>query len=286
MRSVASSSNVGFVGEKTRGLVHAFDLDSLKLIRSFEIQNGGKKTSVNSLALSADGARIFAGCSSPSRQVHCFDFNDGSELCKFPSHVDSVFAIALNQSSIFSGGGQNDKWLRAADLETQKSIFSYVHKGSVRGLDTCGENLLISGSLDNKVRLFDLRSQNCVNEIKLPATVHGVAFCKFDPNRFVCSTGRSDNSVYLGDFLHSAKPEDFSALSTHKNGVSSFVHCAYATVSADYDGSVYFNQKNVKKPLVSKTSFGEIHSLAAGDGSSHVQVFHAAPSGIGLHVFK
>ena len=46
--------------------------------------------------------------------------------------------------------------------------------------------LVISGSLDGRVRRFDLRTTACVDEIRFPSTVHTVKFAQFDPDQFFC----------------------------------------------------------------------------------------------------
>jgi len=283
MRCVAAypnCQNYGLVGEKARGNVHCFDSKSKKVVATFKVQNGEKKTSVNALAVSKDGSRIFAGVSSPTKRVHCFDFDSQTELCQFPKHVDSIFAIAATESVLCSGGGQTDKMLIVSDLETQAELFRYQHKGSVRGL-SASVSLLLSGSLDGYIRLFDLRTQQLEHSLKMPATVHGVSFCKFDERKVFSSTGRSDNSVYrITDF------SEKQLVSKHKNGVSSLCGIsAYSIFSGDYDGNVYRNvYRNgaTSEELISKSKAGEIHALASLDVG---KVFHAASHGVVVHDF-
>ena len=293
MRCVAfGGSNLGYVGEKTKGLVHSFDVTSAgggsqkkknkgkltPIVQTYVVQNGGKKTSVNSLKLNADFSRLFVGVSKPTVRVHCFDIESGQELCTYPQHVDSIFAIAVNSTCVMSGGGQTDKNLIISDLESQAKLMTHPHKGSVRGLD-CTENLVLSGSLDGYVRLFDLRTGNCEKSRKFPSTCHGVSFLRQNLDRFVCTTGRSDNSVYMcmNDF------EDTRLVSKHKNGVSSAYIDGFSCVSADYDGTLIKHSLYSKKSITSKTNSGEIHSLAAISPSSF---FHANLSGALIHTFK
>jgi WD40 repeat protein len=188
MRCVAfGDGNTGFVGEKNKGIVHAFDVSPPKgkkkltpIVQSYVVQNGGKKTSVNSLKLNADYSRLFAGVSKPTVRVHCFDVSSGQELCTYPQHVDSIFAISVNSSCVMSGGGQTDKNLIVSDLESQTKLISHPHKGSVRGLDST-ENLILSGSLDGYVRLFDLRSGKCekIKKVKKKKNVSFFFFCVY-----------------------------------------------------------------------------------------------------------
>lgn len=255
-------------------MVHCIGIDTeSKCRKTFTLDTGGKKTSINSLKVSRDGNRLFVGTASPTRRVHCFDFESCAELCVFPQHKDSVFAITNTDELLISGGGQNDKTMLVSDLETQALLWSFQHKGSVRGLDA-SHNSILSGSLDGYVRLFDVRSESVVKQIKLPSTVHGVSFCAFDDRKAFCSTGRTDNGVYWTDF------ESSRQLSQHKNGVSSFYANAYSVCSADYDGYVYRNIYGAEKPAISKTDDGEIHALAALGPNA---VFHAVDGGILIH---
>ncbi len=125
VRCVASSSqgDYCFAGCKnSTGVVVAWNdglFDDARLIRISE-----KKTSVNALKCFND--RLFVGVSKPTCAVHCVDFESGNVLCQFTSHKDSVFAIAVNESKCFSGGGQNDKMLHCSDLETQSVLWVCV----------------------------------------------------------------------------------------------------------------------------------------------------------------
>lgn len=77
-----------------------------------------------------------------------------------------------------SGGGQTDKELKCCDLETQTSLWSFSHGGSVRGID-CNERVCVSGSLDGRVRLFDLRTGSVSSAMRLStSTIHSVQFGK------------------------------------------------------------------------------------------------------------
>ena len=135
-------------------------------------------------------------------------------------------------------------------------IQSFAHGGSVRGLD-CNDRMVVSGSLDGRVRMFDIRSGDVTSTIRLSnATIHAVQLVEALDHRVFFSTGRPENSVYLGDFRSDL--ENLQQIVKHKNGVSSMVACAYNVQSCDYDGVVSFSSVwDTEKPSLFSKSCGE-----------------------------
>ena len=292
-RCVAWGDGLGFVGEKTSkgGVVRCLSIgeEGKKLAwvheRMYQVAEG-VKTSVNSLNCS--NSRLFVGVSKPTCAVHCFDVASGAKLCQYASHKDSVFAIAVNKTLCFSGGGQNDNMLFASDLETQKVLWKVEHGGSVRGLDVAAENVVLSGSLCGRARVIDVRTGTSGNSVHMGGeTVHGVAFLVENPLQFLVSTGRPSCCVRRWDMRAAAS----SDVAEHSGGVSSIVANAYAVASADYDGNVGLTSLSLagrKKTVFShsKTADGkncDIHSLAACAPNVFL---HCQGPDVVVHAFK
>ena len=284
LRSVCFGEGVCYAGD-TRSVgatVYAFKEPTSKTDkvnpRKYEWGAPGK-ISVNSLLFR--NGKLFSGLSRPESRCICFDVESGDMLASYPQHKDSIFAIAANDNLLASGGGQTDCNCVLSDLETTVQMKSYCHKGSVRGIDL-HEHSICTGSLDGNVRLFDLRtpSEDPVRTVKFPSTAHGVVLCRENPNLFVVSTGRSDNSVYLSDYEGNK-----TLITSHRNGVSSIVVNSQLVCSADYNGELSFSKKygSRRETIVKKGCGSEIHCIAA---TKPGKVFHADGGSLVFHKFS
>jgi WD40 repeat protein len=292
-RCVAWGEGRGFVGQKLSfgGVVRCFSVEGPTHAlawreRVYEVDEHAK-TSVNSLH--CGNSRLFVGVSKPSCAVHCFDVESGEKLCQYASHKDSVFSISVNRSMCFSGGGQTDNMLLASDLETQQVVWSVAQMGSVRGIDST-EQVVVSGSLDGRVRRMDVRTGQVVSLLAMSgATVHGVDLLRNrdDPRDVIFSTGRPSCSVRRWDMRKS----EFFEIASFGDGVSSVVANAYAVAAADYQGNVGLTSllnPQPRKTVLSRsvTADGkncDIHSLAT---CAPNVFFHCQGSDVVLHAFK
>ncbi len=291
-RCVAWGEGRGFVGEKMSkgGVVRSFSVDGERLAwrERVYLVGEGVKTSVNSLTCAH--SRLFVGVSKPTCAVHCFDVESGAKLCQFASHKDSVFSISVNRSMCFSGGGQNDNMLFASDLETQQVLWTVAQLGSVRGIDST-EQVVVSGSLDGRVRQMDARTGKVVSILAMSGeTVHGVDLLRHmtDPREVVFSTGRPSCSVRRCDMR---KPLEYAELSVHSDGVSCVVANAYTVAAADYGGNVgvvSLAQHGTRGAVFSRSATADgknsdIHSLAACAPNVY---FHCQGLDVVVHAFK
>jgi WD40 repeat protein len=291
-RCVAWGEGRGFVGEKLSkgGVVRCFSVEGPTRAPAWRERvyrvDENVKTSVNSLH--CGNSRLFVGVSKPSCAVHCFDVESGEKMCQYASHKDSVFSISVNCSMCFSGGGQTDNRLLASDLETQQVVWSVAQMGSVRGIDS-SEQVVVSGSLDGRVRRMDVRTGQVVSLLISGATAHGVDLLRNrdDPRDVIFSTGRPSCSVCRWDMRKS----EFFEIASFGDGVSSVVANAYTVAAADYQGNVGLTsllRPQPRKTVLSRsvTADGkncDIHSLAVCAPNVFL---HCQGSDVVLHAFK
>lgn len=159
----------------------------------------------------------------------------------------------------------------------------------MRGID-CNERVCVSGSLDGRVRLFDLRTGSVSSAMRLStSTIHSVQFgkcflgfgfllkdfCKWKRSTIGSSFQLEDlripcilvknwllieklkkkKKLVKGDFR--IQHENLHKIVQHKNGVSSLVASAYNVVSCDYDGIVSVASVWDSKRKVFSKSCGE-----------------------------
>ena len=107
----------------------------------------------NSLVVSAarDGSLAF------------WDLNEGKAFKKSKGHEGAISKVKLFDDGVDSNliitAGLNDGCLCVHDMRTNKLVScEQVHKGAINMLDTTISNMIVTGSGDKTMKLFDMSS--------------------------------------------------------------------------------------------------------------------------------
>jgi len=162
------------------GIIKVFDISSWLLVRSFSAHLNG----VSVLAYSPDGRTLASG--GGDGRVHLWDVQTGQLIRKLEGHKTPVNCISftLDGQTLASGSGSygdvgaiSDNTIRLWNVRSGESqgILS-GHQASVTSLAFNGEGTrLLSGSLDDTVRIWSISDRRALRMISTEAT-HSVAF--------------------------------------------------------------------------------------------------------------
>ncbi|XP_042909257.1 mitotic checkpoint protein BUB3 [Parasteatoda tepidariorum] len=82
------------------------------------------------------------------------------------------------QDSVHAWSGGLDWHVRSYDLNTNTDVFRGTHEAPVKCIEHCPDvNVVISGSWDRTVRLWDTRFPDCAGTYPLPDKVYTMAVC-------------------------------------------------------------------------------------------------------------
>jgi len=144
-------------------------------------------------------------------------------------------------SSLLLSGGAGDCKVYVTDCQTFTPFQALTgHSGHILSLHSWGGGpIFVSGSQDQTVRFWDLRTRGCVNLVQLAGEGKGspVASCCVDPSGRLLVTGHEDSSCILYD-IRGARA--VSHIKVHSSEVRSvrFSPSAYYLLSASYDGTI------------------------------------------------
>ncbi|RSL75237.1 hypothetical protein CEP51_011043 [Fusarium floridanum] len=153
-------------------LIRVWDIASATVSRTYS----GHQSEIYALDISKDGHMIASG--SADRTVRLWDTESGSELAQF-TFPDTPVSVAISSNPAMLVAGSLDGTLSFWPIEGIKSDNEpknrfQAHKGSVHSVAISKNNLLVSGSEDNTVRLWHHNPANGVKQIKHKGIVTGV----------------------------------------------------------------------------------------------------------------
>jgi WD40 repeat protein len=122
---------------------------------------------VYALQLMSNGFYLAAGLT--SCKIRIYDFNDGSLKVTLVGHTRVIMNLKVITADLFASSGHTgDNTVRIWDLKANIIKYNLTgHNDSVRGLKLVSSDMLASGSIDFKIKLWD------INDGKLVRTLTG-----------------------------------------------------------------------------------------------------------------
>lgn len=154
----------------------------------------GHRSDVLEAAGSHDNAHVISGGS--DKLILLFDVTESESIRTFRGHNGPVNCVQFNQDSSIVASGSQDGRVKLWDVKSRSRdpIQELACKDSVSSLSINDHSILV-GSLDGKIRLFDLRSCT-VSTDDLPSPVSCVHFT-YDGQCILASC--LDHSLFLLD---------------------------------------------------------------------------------------
>jgi WD40 repeat protein len=159
----------------------------------------GHRGSVNALALSPDGARLFSAAGEPARFGELKEWNiaDGSLVGTIIGHKDAVYALAVSPDGKILASGGYDQKIKLWNIDTAEELNTLSgHNGAIFGLAFRPDGkILASASADHTVKLWDVATGKRRDTLSQPLKdVFAVAFSP-DGKRLVA--GGADNRIRI-----------------------------------------------------------------------------------------
>ena len=118
----------------------------------------GHPESVLSVAIRNDGLMIASG--SEDRTVRVWSTDYGNEEFKFSGHSGTVNSVIFSRDNRFIISGSSDGSIKVLDTFTKKISNTLVCNAAVKCLAAGPGNLIVSGSTDNKIKIWDISKNN------------------------------------------------------------------------------------------------------------------------------
>lgn len=138
----------------------------------------GPVAAIHTLGFSPDGAVL--ACGGREHVIQLWNYPSGSHFAVLRDHTSSIYALAFSPDGAILASGGGDQIIRLWDIQRLHSAAGadslllgrlQGHTGLVRSLGfvpghaTCGL-FLVSGSADETLRLWDVKSSHCVQTLR------------------------------------------------------------------------------------------------------------------------
>ncbi len=116
------------------------------------------------------------------------------------NHSLRVSSVAFTQNTLISGS--KDKLINLNDLRLKESLISSIkcHNGEICTIKINPDqrNVFASGGNDNKVCIFDVRSNNLLKTLKgHKGAVKAISWCPWKTNTLATGGGRNDKTIKI-----------------------------------------------------------------------------------------
>jgi len=174
-----------------------------KTVKSFAMakvfkNNEAKTGKINSMDYFPDGELLITG--SDDESIHVYNCQDGvlnRVVYSKKYGVDLVRFTHVSSAVICASKNRWDESLRYLSLHDNRYLRYFKgHREKVISLSLCPKNdQFLSSSLDETVRLWDLRTNACQGLLK----VKGRTLVNYDPQGLIFATASANNTVKLFD---------------------------------------------------------------------------------------
>ncbi|HEX3720445.1 MAG TPA: c-type cytochrome domain-containing protein [Verrucomicrobiae bacterium] len=166
----------------------------------------GHHGSVNALALSPDGARLFSGAGEPVRfgEIKEWNIADGTLVKSIMGHKDAIYALAVSPDGKILASGGYDQKIILWDIAAGKQLKTLTgHNGAIFGLAFRPDGkILASASADHTVKLWDVASGKRRDTLSQP--LKDVFAVAFSPDGKHLVAGGADNRIRIWEVSESA----------------------------------------------------------------------------------
>lgn len=221
----AFNQYIAYGSDNNDDVCRIWDLESDKVVCTFNEDatgsgggSGGAEQGVASLSFAGDGKHVAAGYLNCC--IRIWDVATEKMVDKISQHSESIYSVKYSTSGKYLLSGSQDKTMKLFDLrqhDTSAASFSsaksfssmpsslwqsWRNQGAIHNdyvLSVCfspDENYVISGSKDKCVRLWDIRTQQCV---KVLAEHHNSVLGIATAGNFLAS-GSGDCQVRVWQF--------------------------------------------------------------------------------------
>ena len=227
-----------------------------------------------SVAFSPNGRWLAAGSTDGSLKI--WDLQDNVAPRVLTGHSDELRSVLFADNNVVVSTSR-DNTLRVWDLKDGTTVREYKgHSSSVTDVVTLG-NLLVSISADDTLRWWPRHAQADSLEIKLESWIHDLAFLSDGVNLVVLKQGQNLEPVMRGK-IKLKDEEAFGADSllvwntqTGKRTILPSVGGRLTCIDTSKDGELAAGQddgrvliwkQNTNSPIVLKTRYGPVTSIA------------------------
>ncbi|KAJ8038221.1 WD repeat-containing protein 47 [Holothuria leucospilota] len=172
---------------------------------------------------------------------------------------DVVFQTSATRGAVLISGGAGDCNIYVTDCQKGQPMHAMSgHTGHVLSLYSLDE-LLVSGSQDSTVRMWDLRTPRCVQVIGTPGSDAGqgsvAAAVTVDRSGRLIASGQEDSTCMLYDIRGGRVLQNYQP---HKGEIRSvrFSPKGYFLLSGSYDGNIVMS--NLTGDLMKPVDFGVV----------------------------